>query len=112
MRACLLIALLSFAACEAADDVPVLDYPPIDAPRVIDAPDAATTCTGSPSGGCDRIVDDLSGCPGLDICTGVCGPASHDCCFCDTMNGPAHWNTQITDCAPCDAGVDSPEPSR
>lgn len=94
----LALALLA-AGCTLGDDD---DPGPIDAPTDTGAASCPLTGPGSPSGGCEAVVDDLADCPRHeDVCANVCG-ASYDCCFCGDSGT---YETLFLDCAPCvDAG--------
>ena len=74
-----------------------------DGPADAAAFDASTECIGSPSGGCEVVVNTADECPALeDVCDGVCG-AGFECCYCDAPD----WTVIFIDCPPCtDAGSD------
>jgi hypothetical protein len=98
-----LAMLLAFALIACADDESPRD-PPRDATTDSAPIDSASgeSCQGSPSSGCEQVVDDVDECPALDdVCDGVCG-ASYDCCYC---GDDGQWKTLFIDCPSCpDAG--------
>jgi hypothetical protein len=92
-----LVVVLS--ACGADEVLP----PPSPIDAAIDSPTAA--CTGSPPSTCEETVATIADCPGLEICTGVCG-AAYDCCYCEGTQ----WMIQSTDCEPCPDAAEADAP--
>lgn len=93
-RVVVLAIVVGLAGCNASgssDDSSVPDA----------APDAAA-CTGGPPGSCEAVVAGPDQCPDqAQICDGVCGPASYDCCYCGT---DGTWQVTYIECfGDCDA---------
>jgi hypothetical protein len=97
-----LAMLLSVVLIACSDDESSRNPPRDGAPTRDDAMSAS--CPGSPSIGCEEVVDNINECPRLEnICRNVCG-AAYDCCYCED----GQWTTLYIDCAPCpDAAIDA-----